>query len=228
MLRWKLGDTAFFQGIKNYLADTSLAYNYAITSQFQTHMEAVYGSSLTEFFNDWIYKQGYPSYTITAQKTGANQYQFTVNQTQSHSSVSFFEMPVPIRAYDASGNQYDLVLNNTSNGQTFLETVPFEMTSFDIDPDVHLISANNVATLSSTGFIHENAVSVFPNPIDTVLTVKLPNSVTLVNVEVLTLLGQKIQQSTTETIDISTLLAGNYILNINTSQGNIHKKIIKN
>jgi len=34
MLRFKLGDTAFFQGMKNYLADPALAYGYALTPNF--------------------------------------------------------------------------------------------------------------------------------------------------------------------------------------------------
>lgn len=228
MLRWKLGDTAFFQGMKNYLADTNLAYNYAVTSQFQAHMEAVYGSSLTEFFNDWIYKQGFPSYTITAQNIGTNQYQFTVNQTQSHSSVSFFEMPIPVRAYDSLGNSFDITLNNTTNGQVFSETLPFEMTSFDIDPDVHLISNNNTAILTSAGFIHENAVSIFPNPVNDVLTVKIPSSASLISIDIINQLGQIVGKFSKETIDIANLSSGNYIAKINTTQGSIHKKIIKN
>jgi len=50
---------------------------------------------LTEFFNDWIYNQGYPSYTITAQNWGPGQARVVVNQTQTDASVSYFEMPVP-------------------------------------------------------------------------------------------------------------------------------------
>ncbi|RYG07004.1 MAG: M1 family peptidase, partial [Chitinophagaceae bacterium] len=64
MLRWKLGDTAFFQGLKNYLADANLAYGYAETNHLKLHLETVSGQSLTEFFNDWLYGQGYPSYQV--------------------------------------------------------------------------------------------------------------------------------------------------------------------
>jgi aminopeptidase N len=82
MLRWKLGDTAFFQGIKNYLADTNLAYDFAITTQLQTHLETASGQSLAEFFDHWLYKQGYPTYTLSAQNVGNSEVQITVNQTQ--------------------------------------------------------------------------------------------------------------------------------------------------
>src|SRR6185369_10080509 len=46
MLRFKLGDAVFFQGIKNYLADVNLAYKYVKTPDLQSHLEAVYGQSL--------------------------------------------------------------------------------------------------------------------------------------------------------------------------------------
>ena len=55
MLRYKLGDTDFFQAIKNYLADPDLAFSYAVTKDLQNHLETVSGEDLTEFFNDWFY-----------------------------------------------------------------------------------------------------------------------------------------------------------------------------
>lgn len=92
MLRWKLGDVKFFQALKSYLADPALAYGYAVSANLKSHLEAAdNGNSLTEFFNDWLYNQGYPTYTITAQNWGAGQAKISVNQTQSHSSVSFLK-----------------------------------------------------------------------------------------------------------------------------------------
>jgi aminopeptidase N len=90
MLRFKLGDALFFQGLKNYLADTNLAYKYAVTSNFQSHLEALYESSLTEFFNDWVYNQGYPTYSIAVQNNFNGTVSLSVNQTQSDASVPFF------------------------------------------------------------------------------------------------------------------------------------------
>jgi hypothetical protein len=47
------------------LADSNLAYKYAVTTDLQFHLEAVYGSSsLTEFLMMDL-QSGYPSYTVT-------------------------------------------------------------------------------------------------------------------------------------------------------------------
>jgi aminopeptidase N len=78
-----MGDALFFQALKNYLADTNLAFKYAVTSDLQTHLEAVYGSSLQEFFNDWVYNQGYPTYAIAFQNNYNGTVAINVNQIRS-------------------------------------------------------------------------------------------------------------------------------------------------
>jgi len=67
MLRYVLGDTAFYQGMKNYLADPELAYGTAVTAQLKTHLETASGTDLTDFFNNWIYNEGYPIYNAAVQ-----------------------------------------------------------------------------------------------------------------------------------------------------------------
>ena len=49
-LRWKVGDTAFFKGVRNYLNDPALAYGFARTADLKRHIEATSGQNLTEFF----------------------------------------------------------------------------------------------------------------------------------------------------------------------------------
>src|SRR5690606_363501 len=148
MLRFKLGDEAFFQGVKNYLADPELAYGYALTGDLKAHLEATSGQDLTEFFNDWVYGQGYPAYNIIVQNWGPGQARFLVNQMQSHSSVSFYEMPVPVRVFGGGGQQADLILDVTSNGQAIIAPVPFVVTGIQVNPKFDLITGVNFGTLS--------------------------------------------------------------------------------
>ena len=227
MLRFKMGDTQFFQALRNYLADTNLAYKYAVTTDLKAHLETVYGSSLTEFFNDWIYNEGYPTYQITAQNIGGGQVSFVVNQTQSDASVSYFEMPVPVRVFGSSGQQLDLVLDNTTNGQTIIKNVPFNITSFEFDPNKHLISKNNTVTLSTNSFVLENAISVYPNPVNDELHIQLPNSVGLERVVVYNNLGQKVAEGNQLSLSIVNVATGVLFVEIATTEGIYHKKIIK-
>ncbi len=228
MLRFKMGDTAFFQAIKNYLADPSLAYGYAVTTNLKSHLEAVYGSSLTEFFNDWIYNQGYPSYTITAQNWGSGQGRFTINQTQSDASVSYFEMPVPVRIHGSGGQQQDIVLNNTVNGEVIIKPINFPITSVEFDPDKHLISKNNNILLGNEDFDLEKAICLYPNPANDLVHIQLPTTLTLEKVTIYNNLGQVVLENNAVDFSLSSISSGVYEVQLQTSEGVFHKKIIKN
>ena len=228
MLRLKMGDVMFFQALKNYLADSNLAYKYAVTTDLKSHLETVYGSSLTEFFNDWIYKQGYPTYTVTAQNWGAGQAKITISQTQSHFTVSFFEMPVPIRLTGAGGLTFDTVLNNTTNNQEFIISVPFAITGVLFDPEKDLISKNNTATLANENFELENAIAIYPNPVQNELHIQLPSNITINSVSLFNGIGQKVLENSNSDFSVSALSSGVYYVEIETSEGTFHKKIIKN
>ncbi|WP_264520198.1 M1 family aminopeptidase [Flavobacterium sp. N1994] len=227
MLRFKLGDTAFFQGLKNYLADPNLAYKYALTTDLQSHLEAVYGQSLTEFFNDWIYNQGYPTYTITAQNWGAGQAKFVINQTQSDPSVSYFEMPVPVRIYGAGGQQADIVLDNTYDGEEIIKSVPFTISSIEFDPQKHIIASNSTATLGNQSFDLDKAVAIYPNPSADMVHIQMPSTATLEKVIVYNSLGQKVMENTSSDFSVAGLSIGVHYIDIQTEEGVFHKKFIK-
>ena len=227
MLRFKMGDVMFFQALKNYLADPNLAYKYAVTSDLQNHLEAVYGSSLSEFFSDWVYNQGYPTYTITAQNWGAGQAKFVVNQTQSNASVSYFEMPVPVRVYGSSGQQVDLVLDNTFDGEEIIKSVPFTITGVEFDPERHLIAGTSSITLGNQNFDLENAITIYPNPSSDVLHIQMPSTTALEKVIVYNNLGQKVMENSSSAFSVSSLAAGVHYIDIQTAEGTFHKKFIK-
>lgn len=229
MLRFKLGDAVFFQGLKNYLNDPALAYGYAKTPDLQAHLEAASGTNLTEFFTDWVYKQGYPSYSITAKNYVSGQVQITINQTQSHPSVSFFEMPVPIRLMGSLGEQKDIVLENTTNGQTFFVAVPFVVTDVVFDPKKEIISKNSTASLGEINFDLKTQISVFPNPTSNRLTLQMPQGITVEKTIFYSNSGQKVKESNVETAwDISSLATGVYYLKIITDLGVKQLSFIKN
>ncbi|MCH1547168.1 MAG: M1 family metallopeptidase, partial [Flavobacteriaceae bacterium] len=62
MLRNKIGDELFFQSLQNYLINPDFAYGYAKSENFINSVEQTTKLDLTEFFNDWLFNEGYPSY----------------------------------------------------------------------------------------------------------------------------------------------------------------------
>lgn len=227
MLRFKLGDAVFFQGVRNYLADTNLAYKYAVTSDFKSHMELTSGLDLTEFFNDWIVNQGYPTYSITSQNFGTGQAKITINQTQSNTSVNYFEMPVPVRLFDVNGNFLDVTLENTFDGQEYIVNVPFQVVDVIFDINQNIISKNNVVLLGNETFNLEKSISVYPNPTSETLTINVPRDLEVLNIIVFNSLGQKVLESSKLNFSVSQLSAGIHFVDIITDKGTFHKKIIK-
>ena len=227
MLRWKMGDANFYQAVRNYLNDSNLAFGYAITSDLKSHLEAVHGASLNEFFNDWVYMQGYPTYTITAQNWGAGQAKITVSQTQSDPSVTYFEMPLEIRLSGAGGATQDVIVNHTTNGQQFIVSVPFVVTGVTFDPNKHIISKNNIVTLGAESFEWSATVSVYPNPTNDLLHVMMPSSLQLNKIEIYNTLGQLEGKKSTADFSIADLAFGVHWLKISTSEGIIYKNFIK-
>jgi disulfide bond formation protein DsbB len=149
MLRWILGDATFFAAVNNYINDPALAYGYATTANLKTHLETASGKDLTYFFDQWFTGQGYPSYQVEWYPTG-NSVQVKLNQAQSHASVSFFQLPVPLLFRNAGTNQQKLVVfDHTTNGQFFVDNLGFEATEVVFDPDVWLITRNNTLTKTS-------------------------------------------------------------------------------
>lgn len=229
MLRKKLGDANFFQGMQDYLDHVDLSYGYAKTEDYKHVMETVSGQDLTEFFNDWIYNQGYPSYAIEWHQPNANQIRITIMQTQSHASVSYFEAPVPIRLLGTSGEVLDIVLDNTTNNETFIRTVTFPVSSILFDPEVDLISKNNSVTLSVNNEELENQFVVYPNPTTHSITIQKPISVEVEEISVFNSLGQLLIKSNwKENMDLSALSSGLFFIQFQTNQGIINKTLLKN
>jgi aminopeptidase N len=165
-LRWVMGDSAFFQGVRNYLNDSTLFFGFARTPQFIYHMEQASKQRLDWFLNDWYYGEGFPSYVIEWSQDISNQVSMTIHQTQSHQSVSFFELPLPI-LFKNSIRDTLVVLNNTYSGQKFTCQLDFQADSLIFDPDKWIISANNAVLLTHDKEHPFIQLTVYPNPFKT-------------------------------------------------------------
>jgi aminopeptidase N len=160
MLRWVIGDQAFFAGLKSYFNDPALHFGFARTADFQRHVEEAAGRDLNWFFSDWIYGQGYPSYKLTCTQNADNNAIINLEQSTSHTSVSFFRLPVPVCFY-GGGRDTTIVFDNTYSDETFYIEPGFTIDSIKIDPERWIISAgNSVALIQLQG----EYLNISPNP----------------------------------------------------------------
>ncbi|HMI78444.1 MAG TPA: M1 family metallopeptidase, partial [Ferruginibacter sp.] len=163
MLRWKLGDAAFFNGLRNYQKDPKLAYGFAYTEDLQRNLEQASGQNLTEFFKDWFKGQGYPSYNVQWTQVGSSYVNIKMNQTTSHPSVDFFELPVALTFKNAT-QEKTIVVDNKTNGETFFRNIGFIADTVLIDREYWLVTKNNTTAKVPDAAPGQNIVQVFPNP----------------------------------------------------------------
>ena len=233
MLRWKLGDSIFFLSLKNYLNDPKLAGNYAHTTDLIAHLEATSGQTLNTFFDQWYYNQGYPSYQIVWTQSN-HTVQVTINQTQSHASVSFFEMPIAINFAGPSGDT-TIVFDHTYSGQIFNVTINFPITKVIVDPDLHILSSGNSVTEKPFFTFDNDQISIYPNPTKNSLNILSLNNVnSLEYFEITDASGKIVYQSDTYkgltkivSIDINWLNRGAYMLKVFLKAGVNYKPFIK-
>ena len=166
MLRWKIGDDAFFIGMKNYLNNPNLQYKFSLTSDFKAAMEQASQQNLNTFFNNWIYGEGYPSYQINwKQNLNNDSILLKIEQSTSHPSVNFFDMPIAIKFFNTSTSK-TIVLNNTTNNEFFKFDLGFKADSASFDPDRWIVqkgsNINNItqSLLNDELTIYFNSTSV--------------------------------------------------------------------
>ncbi|MBA3647150.1 MAG: T9SS type A sorting domain-containing protein [Chitinophagales bacterium] len=235
MLRWVVGDSAFFQGLKYYLTDAAISYGYARTADLQRNMELASGKDLSDFFNQWYYGEGYPSYYTLWNPTDTS-VDITIEQTTSHPSVSFFSMPVPVEFTDASHDTI-VVLQNTFSGQSFSVNLGFSPTNAVFDPDLWILSAYNTLTNINSESQSVDFIDVYPVPSSNVIGVtchvsgKNSNNLEIVNMkgERIKIISENIVPNKVNnvSINIEKLPAGIYFIKLADSKTVLMKKFVK-
>ncbi|MCU0375631.1 MAG: M1 family metallopeptidase, partial [Chitinophagaceae bacterium] len=107
MLRYQLGDSAFFKGLNLYL--TQNRFKAAEAHQVRLALEEVTGKDLNPFFNQWVFNSGHPDVKIGYGNANGKVY-VAIEQTQKD---RVFELPLTIAQYAAGGNAvlHKVVLN---------------------------------------------------------------------------------------------------------------------
>jgi hypothetical protein len=103
MLRGVMGDTAFFQGLRDWYAVHK--DGVVDTAGFEAHMAVRHGAPLDWFFDEWVYGVNSPRYeygSATA-NLGNGTYRTTVRIDQVQTDAGIFAMPVQLTLVTAAG-----------------------------------------------------------------------------------------------------------------------------
>ena len=127
MLRSRLGDDAFFRGIRGYYE--AHKHSTASTEDLRAALEKSSGHDLRAFFARWVYDSGHPQYELTWQWSGTG-LRLELRQVQVGSA---FLDPLPVRIVTPSGSR-EVVLKPA--GKQLIQTIELreKPTRIEIDP----------------------------------------------------------------------------------------------
>lgn len=214
MLRHIVGDETFFEIMRSYADDPRFKYGTATTEDFQTVVEEITGQDFSNFFQQWIYGQGFPHYRAYRVQDGTDLLLQTIQ-----SGISF-DLPVDFRI-TTTGSVIDTVLRIDEQFMTFHIEIPEGETVTDlvIDPGNWILkSADYVVGLVEdeldvplTFELEQN----FPNPFNPSTTI--PYSLderSMIRMSIYDLAGREVTQ-----LVKSSQGAGRYQVNWNGEDG---------
>ncbi|MBT3254016.1 MAG: T9SS type A sorting domain-containing protein [Candidatus Marinimicrobia bacterium] len=194
MLRHIVGDETFFEILQTYSDDPQFKYGTATTEEFQMVCEEVSGLDFTNFFQQWIYGQGFPHYRAYRAQTGTD---LLVQTIQSGLS---FDLPVDFRI-TTTGSVIDTVLRIDQQFMTFNFDIPEGeiVTGLVMDPDGWILkSTDYVVGLAEDEMAIPLAFELeqnYPNPFNPTTTIPYTlDEQTAVKMSILNLQGREVIQ----------------------------------
>ena len=167
MLRHKVGDDTFFEILKSYASNDTLAYNAASTADFQKISEDISDQNLELFFQQWIYYEGYPKYEMSWWHEGNSTYKVKIDQIQS---TGIFSMPIDLNFSGSIGplliDTTIVVENNSLNHLYEISGLNFIVENVTLDPNNWILKEVSYTTNGIDNLLPKN-VNVqlaYPNP----------------------------------------------------------------
>lgn len=150
MLRYTVGDDAFFKGLEHYLKTYA---NQAVeVHHLRLAMEFVSGMDLNWFFNQWFLASGHPLLEIN-EEIRAGEVVLTVSQTQSLETTPLYRLPVSIDVYiDGKVQRIDAELEKQV--EEIIIPVSGEVDLVVFDPEHYLLAEVSYAK-SDREWLHQ-------------------------------------------------------------------------
>jgi aminopeptidase N len=197
LLHYTIGDSLFWRTIQNYL--NRYAYGSATTDSLLFIVNQTTLEDYSWFFDQWVYKAGYPIYSITwnAFKAPDNNYYCKVLVRQTQTTQPVIKMPIEILIKTSMGDTTFRVFNSQRE-QEFEFKISHQPIALIFDPNQRIIikkvdsitKTYDLTTNNLKGFqLYQN----FPNPFNpnTIIKFSIPNFA-FCTLKVYDLLGREI------------------------------------
>jgi aminopeptidase N len=135
MLRLKIGNKAFFDGLRRYYE--AYQFNNATTDDFQAIVEQSAGEDLDEFFEQWLYTAGHPVIK-TFWSQSKRQFNLRLNQQQKQFCFNF-PLDIEIVYEDGTSDKKTYLIDCNEHSYQWELDKGKKVKNIIIDPDTKLL-----------------------------------------------------------------------------------------
>lgn len=201
MLRYTIGDSLFFAGMKAYATDTvNFKMKNALTDDFTAKMSSVAGQDLTWFIDEWVKQPNHPTYQNGYNFTnmGSGNWRINFLAYQTLATTVFHKMPITLKFSFSTGADTTVRVMNDANSQLFSFFFNRQPTSVVFDPNNDIViktatisvGINNTPSIIPARFaVYQN----YPNPFNPTTNIKfeIPKN-TFVTLKVYDVVGKEV------------------------------------
>jgi hypothetical protein len=222
-------DTLFFNTLKTF--QQKFKDSFATTNDFKQVAEQVSGKNLTAFFNQWIYGEGYPTYSVSYGKPHSDSLLFTITQTTSMPTVTpFFSGLLELKITSAQGDTI-IKVNHTANNQQFKIKYPKSPSGIEVDPNNWILNkVGSVVTGINIITPEQAGVKIYPNPTTNFINLTF-SSTAFQSLQLMDIQGRHLQSAAipagaTMHRQSINLPPGTYFIRLVGKKGNVVQKIL--
>ncbi len=231
MIRFELqDDDLFFQVLHDYL--DIYGDSVATGLDFMNVLNETSGMDFTDFFNQWYFGEGYPTYSIEWSQNDGGMF-MEITQTSSAPSVTpLFKMLMRYKLLFYDGTDTIIQLYQTENVNNFSLPITKQVGLIQVDPGNWVL--NQVGSISvniDENFFRED-FTIIPNPTKSRLNLLFSdNGINSREISILDLSGSKLKSEKTNllqySINIADLPSGSYICLVTSGENQYFKKFVK-
>lgn len=227
-------DSAWFKTLRTF--QNTYKNSTASTVNFMNHYQAQTGINPTQFFNQWYYGQGYPTFTVKYNTLGNTCLIKSTQSTSVPSSVPLFITPMEYKITRSGAPDTTVRVTHSNTTEYYSFSLAGTVTGVVCDPNNWVINKVVGPTLDGTLIgLNETSnepvtISVGPNPMRN--NIKINNSLLNGKLEVFDMAGKKVLQlnlSSEMNVDLSRYSEGVYLLKFTDNRGveKFSQRIIK-
>ena len=142
-------DNLFFQALRNF--QQQYKDSVATATDFKQVVETTSGKNLDDYFNQWYYGEGFPTFNITYLMQGVDSIVLVVNQTTSSPAVTPFFKGLYELSITSTQGDTTVLINLEQNNQVF--KIPYQKTPNGIVVDPNNWVINRTGTIVFGGVI---------------------------------------------------------------------------